>query len=1036
MADIHARLYKRHAEYQAVFNKFFNWIDANKKEGDVIFLGGDIVHSKTDMSPELIQIVSKFFKDCADRLPTILILGNHDLNLQNPNRLDALTPIVDSLNHGNLYYWKDTGVYKYGGIQFSVMSVLGKPQDWIWTDQMEDGYKIALHHGALNTARTDLNYRISNDLVTPEKFSKFDLTLLGDIHQFQYLNEEKTIAYPSSTIQQNFGESLHNHGFIVWNLEDKSSEFIELENDYGYYTFEFRDSVWINPEKNLPKIIRSRVKYENTPKETVIEFFKRLGKNHQISEIIYQKKDANATKTYDTNVLVKDMRDVENQNQLIVDFLKESLDIRNEEILDSIRHLNREINSEFKSSQTGLRAVTWKLKKFWFANMFSYGDESFIDFESLDGIVGLFAPNAHGKSAALSALCFCLFDKCPVGSKGIHILNTRKNDFKCRVEFEISGNSYVIERIGTKNEKSGNVKVDVSFVQLDSDGNETVLNGEDRDGTNKIIRDYIGTYEDFLMTTLSSQVDNQSFIDKSQRERKELLYKFLDISVFENLWKLGKDRLREVQFHIKELDEVQLRNALVDSEEKMNQYKIYLQQLQDSINEGKNSATGLLDQINELSKEINTTVVDYDIVKIERDISRKDAEIQEISIMFRDSSYKLRIIEESLTKCIFSESEFGKLAKKIAKFEKLTKELQRLQIELHKLDSSISDKQQKIKHLDSHEYNPDCEFCIKNPFVSDARSAQDSIQLDKQERESVLYKVEYAKSEIKKLNGIKKEYEEAQGKRQEGINLTYQSELTRQKQESLLYRAQTLKNELLVLESEKAKYYEQEIIIKKNAELNSEIIKLKAELAEWQSKETQLQKQYRNVFATLATEKEKRAANISGLEKLQKYIGIQTSHEYYIKAVSKEGVPYKILSVILPLIEYEVNETLSQLVDFTIRFEASDDKNIFAYIVYSEDKFWPVEMTSGMERFVLSQAIRTALTNISNLPKSNFIAIDEGFGVLDSDNLNSIYLLFEHLKERVDFILCVSHIDSMRDIVDNVIQVDKIDGFSRISMEN
>jgi hypothetical protein len=128
--------------------------------------------------------------------------------------------------------------------------------------------------------------------------------------------------------------------------------------------------------------------------------------------------------------------------------------------------------------------------------------------------------------------------------------------------------------------------------------------------------------------------------------------------------------------------------------------------------------------------------------------------------MFRDSSYKLRIIEESLTKCIFSESEFGKLAKKIAKFEKLTKELQRLQIELHKLDSSISDKQQKIKHLDSHEYNPDCEFCIKNPFVSDARSAQDSIQLDKQERESVLYKVEYAKSEIKKLNGIKKEYEE------------------------------------------------------------------------------------------------------------------------------------------------------------------------------------------------------------------------------------------------------------------------------------
>ena len=72
-----------------------------------------------------------------------------------------------------------------------------------------------------------------------------------------------------------------------------------------------------------------------------------------------------------------------------------------------------------------------------------------------------------------------------------------------------------------------------------------------------------------------------------------------------------------------------------------------------------------------------------------------------------------------------------------------------------------------------------------------------------------------------------------------------------------------------------------------------------------------------------------------------------------------------------------------------------DGKNINCYIVYDTDNFWAIELTSGMEKFVSSLAIRTALINVSSLPRPNFLAIDEGFGVLDSDNLNSIFNLFE-----------------------------------------
>ena len=58
--------------------------------------------------------------------------------------------------------------------------------------------------------------------------------------------------------------------------------------------------------------------------------------------------------------------------------------------------------------------------------------------------------------------------------------------------------------------------------------------------------------------------------------------------------------------------------------------------------------------------------------------------------------------------------------------------------------------------------------------------------------------------------------------------------------------------------------------------------------------------------------------------------------------------------------------------------------------------------------------------------------IDEGFGTLDSDNMLSLYQLFAYLKTQFDFVMVISHIDSMRDVVDNLIEIKKVDGFSHI----
>jgi exonuclease SbcC len=89
-------------------------------------------------------------------------------------------------------------------------------------------------------------------------------------------------------------------------------------------------------------------------------------------------------------------------------------------------------------------------------------------------------------------------------------------------------------------------------------------------------------------------------------------------------------------------------------------------------------------------------------------------------------------------------------------------------------------------------------------------------------------------------------------------------------------------------------------------------------------------------------------------------------------------------------------------------------------------------MGSGLEKFVLSLAIRVALINISNLPRPNFIAIDEGFGCADKDNLNSMSSLLSYFRNTFDFIWVVSHLDAMKDMVDTQLEIKKERGFSKI----
>lgn len=110
---------------------------------------------------------------------------------------------------------------------------------------------------------------------------------------------------------------------------------------------------------------------------------------------------------------------------------------------------------------------------------------------------------------------------------------------------------YHIERTAKTINKGKNVKVDVNFWYIDLDNLKVSLNGTERRDTNTVIEQYVGKYEDFVLTALSLQGNNSIFIDKSQSERKDLLLQFMGLNIFDKLYETGIEDIKEVSVLIK-----------------------------------------------------------------------------------------------------------------------------------------------------------------------------------------------------------------------------------------------------------------------------------------------------------------------------------------------------------------------------------------------------------------------------------------------------------------------------------------------------
>ena len=248
VADIHIRTYRLHDEYREVFTTFIAQVKDLLKEYSKdevrIVIAGDLVHQKIIISNELLILGTWLIKQLEMIAPVIIIAGNHDLLENNKDRVDSITPMVQFLPDANVNYFKESKCYLDDNTVWCVYSIFeenSRPDIESAKQQFgEDKVYIGLYHAPLLNAKTDVGYEIDHG-ASLDIFEGCDMVLLGDIHKRQSFNHKGIqIAYPSSLIQQNFGENVSNHGFLVWDVETKIFTEHNVDNQHSFFNFKIK----------------------------------------------------------------------------------------------------------------------------------------------------------------------------------------------------------------------------------------------------------------------------------------------------------------------------------------------------------------------------------------------------------------------------------------------------------------------------------------------------------------------------------------------------------------------------------------------------------------------------------------------------------------------------------------------------------------------------------------------------------------------------------------------------------------------------
>lgn len=796
LSDIHIRPLERHVEYQLVFDKLYESIDnlKNSNINAIIVITGDIFESKTLFHPETYEFCKKFLLNLLTRYPIIMILGNHDMK-ENQNRMDSLTPICP--DDENFYYLRDSGAYEYGNVIFSITSLYNESIDFITRDKIETNKKcIALYHGTLSGSQSDAGHTFldtdtSSRFRKKSEFAGYDAVLLGDIHKMQKLSD--TMYYAGSLIQQNYGETVRNHGYLLWDFTQQETivNFTEIINDYGQVNIIMNQNKWENSAISFPAKSSLRFHLTNT-NETIIEDVLKVIKtktevisynirsNDEIISICdnqIQEKAADALPVSD--IFISEL----NQIKCTSDQTKILTDIHNK------------YKMELKTESTKTETYLWNPLTLEFQNMFGYANDHINKIKISNGVTSISAPNAAGKTSIINILFYAIFGELllnPGKSKTCDILNNMESKGYVKLTLKYGITNYTIVKKLKRINGINNLESTVSLLYEDNGKDIKKINMDAK----KQIELMFGNMNDFYKcNVLNNRDQNNDFFRLNDGDKIKYLKQIFRLSYLDDLVNKTKDSIKQIKIQIVEkrlkskilkesettpLSISELEDSLAELNKDSKMYNMALQKFigqyeminkvitlkEHALNNILNlNVNDLNKKLNAIKQDINDFSVEYNIKELESRISYNKKQINNKNICTKDilekqlniTKKEIKTLEKNVNCNLSKDESYKLLIDKQTQKKYLESEIEKQKVEIIKYDQknkstkskrTIDDLQKEISELQKKYIN------TNNESQSSVKLRIDTIEkklLDLNNHTTTLNKI-YLEKELSDIN--------------------------------------------------------------------------------------------------------------------------------------------------------------------------------------------------------------------------------------------------------------------------------------------
>ena len=726
-----------------------------------------------------------------------------------------------------------------------------------------------------------------------------------------------------------------------------------------------------------------------------------------------------------TNELITNIQDPKFQQMMFVKFAEDNgiEDFDADAINDIDNQLNTQIDYEVydKFKKYDVKWIRW-------SNFLSYGEDNYLDFTKLHGLVHLKGEpaNESGKSTmAYDLLHFLLFGK--ASSEKADVLSKLFNRYipeatECVVEgcLCIEGQDYVIKRTITRpklDRRSDKSKVaqKINYYKV-TNGVETELddidNMEGNTGaeTNKAIKEAIGNEKDFDMV-ISANADNlKTLISLKDTERGRLLSRWIGLLPLEE-----KDvKAREMWNH-------EILPNLISTKYNREELKTAV----DGFNDSKKTAEKDLEkaekQLEDVKKDIDTLTkakealiaskqpIDNELLKV--DVTTVETQMERIK---NDGIKKNEELAEKKARI----TEIGEIEFSEDDYKEKSKKKSALEIKQAERRTEITALKRLNKELEKGEFCPTCGKKFDD-VDNTGKIEENKKKIDDLTSKGI--------SDAKKITDLEEELTSLETKRSlfnEKNKLEIQVEAIETNIKNL--RLQYKQNRDL-----KKKFEDNRNLIAKNNEIDLSIQTTTITINTKEEWKSTLIRNIEQLKHDIRNYEEKIQEYEELIEKIVKEDKKVRDWKIYLRMVGKDGIGKMVLRQALPLINNELSRLLDGVCDFEVEVTI-DDYNDVAFNIVRDGIVGNLNSGSGYEKTAASIALRAVLGKISTMPKPSFIVLDEVLGGVAEENYDNIKKLYDRILPDYSHIFHITHLQQLEDWAQQSITVKKENNISRI----